>query len=82
MAKDPVCGKDIDEEEARQQTGQTRFGAMEVDPQKGTRRFHNGTWLLLLRPGVSQQVHGKPGVLYRSRLQLSREGNHGLLHRR
>jgi len=44
MAKDPVCGKEIDEEEARQQTGQTRFGAAEVDPQKGTRRFHNGTW--------------------------------------
>ncbi len=44
MAKDPVCGKDIDEEEARQQTGQTRFGAAEVDPQKGTRRFHDGTW--------------------------------------
>lgn len=44
MAKDPVCGKEIDEEEARQQTGQTRFGAAEVDPEKGTRRFHDGTW--------------------------------------
>ena len=44
MAKDPVCGKEIDEAEARQQTGQTRFGAAEVDPEKGTRRFHDGTW--------------------------------------
>ena len=44
MAKDPVCGKEIDEADARQQTGQTRFGAAEVDPEKGTRRFHDGTW--------------------------------------
>jgi YHS domain-containing protein len=44
MAKDLVCGKEIDEAEARQQTGQTLHGASEVDPQMGTRRFHNGQW--------------------------------------
>ena len=44
MAKDPVCGKEIDEAEARQEVGQTRYGASEVDPQKGTRRFHDGKW--------------------------------------
>ena len=44
MAKDLVCGKEIDEAEARQQTGQTLHGASEVDPQLGTRRFHNGKW--------------------------------------
>ena len=44
MAKDPVCGKEIDEVEARAVTGQTKFGAAEVDPQKGTRQFHNGRW--------------------------------------
>ena len=44
MARDLVCGMEIDEAEARQETGQTRFGAVEVDPEKGTRRFHDGKW--------------------------------------
>ena len=44
MAKDPVCGKEIDEAAARAETGQTAHGASEVDPQKGTRRLHNGQW--------------------------------------
>ena len=45
MAKDPVCGKEIDEAEARSQSGQTMHGASEVDPQQGTRMFHNGSWV-------------------------------------
>ncbi|MEK7806716.1 MAG: hypothetical protein AAB528_03190 [Chloroflexota bacterium] len=44
MAKDPVCGKEIDEARARTHTGQTVHGASEVDPQQGTRMFHNGRW--------------------------------------
>ena len=44
MARDPVCGKDIDEAAARAETGQTRHGATEVDPQTGTRQFHDGKW--------------------------------------
>ena len=44
MASDPVCQTNIDEMSARIQTGQTLHGAMEVDPQKGTRGFHNGEW--------------------------------------
>ncbi len=44
MPKDPVCGIEIDLAEARQQTGQTRHGAAEVDPEKGTRAFHDGQW--------------------------------------
>ena len=45
MAKDPVCGKEIDEEQARSQTSQTVHGASEVDPQQGTRIFHEGAWI-------------------------------------
>ncbi len=45
MAKDPVCGKEIDEEQARNQTGQTVHGASEVDHEQGTRMFHNGVWM-------------------------------------
>ena len=44
MAKDPVCGREIDETAAREVSGQTAYGANEVDPGQGTRRFHNGTW--------------------------------------
>jgi len=44
MAIDLVCGKEIDEEGARQSTGTTQFGAPEVDPAQGTRRFHEGVW--------------------------------------
>ena len=44
MARDPVCGKEIDEAVARATTGRTLHGAAEVDPQQGTRRFHNGKW--------------------------------------
>ena len=32
MAKDVVCGKEIDEEQARAEASQTSHGAMEVDP--------------------------------------------------
>ena len=45
MAKDVVCGKDIDEEQARAETSQTSHGATEVDPDQGTRIFHDGKWL-------------------------------------
>ena len=44
MPIDPVCGKVIDEGEARTQTGTTRHGAAEVDPQQGTRSFFDGVW--------------------------------------
>ena len=44
MAKDLVCGTEIDEAAARAETGQTAHGATEVDPQKGTRSFHDGKW--------------------------------------
>ncbi len=44
MPKDPVCGTEINEEDARSTTGQTMHGASEVDPQQGTRIFHDGAW--------------------------------------
>ena len=44
MANCPVCGSEIDQAAARAQTGQTAYGASEVDPTKGTRMFHDGSW--------------------------------------
>ena len=42
MMKCLVCGKAIDLEDAETKTGETAFGAKEVDPSKGTRQFHDG----------------------------------------
>ena len=44
MAKDPVCGREIDEAAAREGVGRTSQGTPVVDPEKGTRRFHEGKW--------------------------------------
>ena len=45
MAKDVVCGKEIDEGQARAETSLTAYGASEVDPEQGTRIFHDGNWM-------------------------------------
>ena len=44
MAQCPVCRTTVDEAAAKAQTGQTAYGAKEVDPRKGTRQFHDGKW--------------------------------------
>ncbi len=40
----PVCKTVINENSARATTGQTMYGANEVDPNAGTRSFFNGEW--------------------------------------
>ena len=45
MATCPVCGKTVDEAAAKATTGQTKYGAQEVDPSKGTRQFYDGKWV-------------------------------------
>jgi YHS domain-containing protein len=44
MAKDPVCGKEIDDTSLKAEAGRGLSGVSEVDPQKGTRSFYNGKW--------------------------------------
>ena len=60
MAKDPVCGKEIDEVQARSQTGQTMHGATEVDPEQGTRMFHNGLWYYFCGLGCRSKFMSSP----------------------
>ena len=43
--KCPVCSKPIDLAGADATTGETAFGAREIDPAKGTRLFHEGEWV-------------------------------------
>jgi YHS domain-containing protein len=44
MTKCPVCQQAIDIEAADSLTGTTPGGAKEVDPEAGTRQFHDGKW--------------------------------------
>ena len=60
MPKDPVCGTDINEEDARSTTGQTMHGASEVGPPAGHPHFPRRLLVLLLRSGLPQQVSGQP----------------------
>ena len=60
MAKDPVCGKEIDEAQARAQTSMTRHGASEVDPDPGNPHLPRRQLDLLLRPGMPHKVLSQP----------------------
>ena len=44
IVKDLVCGRELDTSEMNQAVGTVPGGAPEVDPSKGTRRFHEGQW--------------------------------------
>ena len=45
MAICPVCQKPVDEAAAKAQSVMTPGGAKEVDPNTGTRQFHDGKWI-------------------------------------
>ncbi len=62
MAKDPVCGKEIDEQAVRAVTGQTIHGAQEVDPTQGTRRFHDGKWYYFCSLDCRSQFLANPSA--------------------
>lgn len=44
MVIDPVSGEEIDADEINAVVGSINAGAGETDPEKGTKRFHDGTW--------------------------------------
>jgi YHS domain-containing protein len=60
MAQCPVCGRGIDEEAARATTGQTKHGASEVDPARGTRQFHDGRWYYFDTLGCRSKFMASP----------------------
>ena len=62
MAKDPVCGRELDEAAARATTGQTAYGANEVDPNAGTRRFHDGRWYYFCSLDCRTKFVSNPGA--------------------
>ncbi len=44
LVHDPVCGREINTEDLDTTVGAIPAGAPEVDPSKGTKRFHEGKW--------------------------------------
>ncbi len=60
MATCLVCNANVDEDAARAESGQTVVGATEVDPTKGTRRFHEGTWYYFDTMGCRSQFMASP----------------------
>jgi len=44
IAIDPACGKEIDTAAVNAQVGRIQAGAPEIDPEKGTKSFHDGKW--------------------------------------
>ena len=57
---DPVCGRELDTEEMNRPVGTVPGGAPEVDPTKGTRRFHEGAVVLPVQPRLPQQIPRQP----------------------
>jgi YHS domain-containing protein len=62
MAQCLVCGNAVDEAAARATTGQTRHGASEVDPAKGTRQFHDGKWYYFDSLECRSKFMARPGT--------------------
>lgn len=44
IVKDPVCGRELDTDEMNRAVGAVPGGAPEVNPSRGTRRYHEGKW--------------------------------------
>ncbi|HWO93756.1 MAG TPA: hypothetical protein VNL92_03240 [Dehalococcoidia bacterium] len=61
MAKDPVCGAEVDEARVNQQAGTVQAGAPQTDPVYGTKRFHEGTWYYFCSLACRQKFMASPG---------------------
>ena len=60
IVKDPVCGRELDTDEMNRAVGTVPGGAPEVDPTKGTRRFHEGKWYYLCSLACRNEFLGSP----------------------
>ncbi len=71
--KDTVCGRDLDTDLIDTPVGQTRFGAAEVDPAMGTKRFHEGAWYYFCSLACRGKFGSNPS-LYLQGDQIGRDG--------
>ena len=62
IVHDPVCGRELDTDEMNRPVGSVPGGAPEVDPTKGTRRFHEGEWYYLCSLDCRNKFLSNPDI--------------------
>lgn len=60
MAKDPVCGKDVDEQKIDGGAPLAGSGAPVTDPRFGTKRLHEGQWYYFCSMSCRQRFMSNP----------------------
>jgi len=60
MVKDPVCGKEVDDQKVDQGDTLGVGGASVTDPSFGTKRFHQGKWYYFCSMACRQRFIGSP----------------------
>lgn len=70
MVKDPVCGRDVDDEKIDAADSHAASGAPLTDPSYGTKRFHDGNWYYFCSMACRQRFIANPARY----LEQSKEG--------
>ncbi|CCW16317.1 hypothetical protein EBBID32_6510 [Sphingobium indicum BiD32] len=60
MVKDPVCGKEVDDQKVDQGDTLGVGGASVTDPSFGTKRFYQGKWYYFCSMACRQRFIGSP----------------------
>lgn len=60
MVKDPVCGKDVDNEKVDGPATHATSGAPVTDPRFGTKRYHEGDWYYFCGMACRQRFMAAP----------------------
>ena len=60
MARDPVCGNEVDESSLQRAQSSIVSGAVEIDPSVGTKNFHEGQWYYFCSLACRAKFMGNP----------------------
>lgn len=60
MVKDPVCGKDVDDEKVDAADSRSVAGAPLTDPSFGTKGFYDGKWYYFCSMACRQRFIANP----------------------
>jgi YHS domain-containing protein len=60
MVKDPVCGKDVDDQKINEGESFAGSGAHVTDPSFGTKRIHDGKWYYFCSMACRQRFIANP----------------------
>lgn len=66
MVKDPVCGKEIDPKLIDTGNSKVMGGAVETNPDYGTKRFHDGKWYYFCSLACRQKFISGPELYVKS----------------